>query len=215
MRTYFSSYHLWAAKHFARLAEQIEASHAGPPRFDISHRAYVTSGVLSAVAFLEAAINELFDDVADRHPGYVDTLTIEAVRLLAGLWDERETRTVERWPVLEKFRVALLCCGSIPFDKGAQPYQDAKLLIDLRNDLTHARPETRNTGDVDRLSAALMKRFQPNHLMDNAANPYFPDHCLGAGCAAWAVDTARGFADDFFSRVKMQPNYQRVAFGHA
>jgi hypothetical protein len=167
------------------------------------------------VAFLEAAINELFDDITDRHPGYIDPLSEETGRLLAGLWDEGERQTVERWPVLEKYRVALLCSGSTAFDKGAPPYQDAKLLIDLRNDLTHARPETRNTGDVDKLSKALRPRFQPNRLMQNSANPYFPDHCLGAGCATWAVASARAFADDFFSRLKVQPNYQRATFDQA
>ena len=213
MRVYFSSYHLWAAEHFARLAKEIENSHAGKPQFNIVHRAYVTNAVLSAAAFLEAAINEVFDDIADKEPGYVDPLTAETARLLAGLWNEREQQTVERWPILEKYRVALLCSGNTAFDKGAQPYQDAKLLIDLRNDLTHARPETRNTGDVDKLSKALMPKFQPNRLMNNAANPYFPDHCLGAGCALWATASARAFADQFFGRLKMNPNYQRVNLG--
>lgn len=215
MRVYFSSYHLWGAEHFARLAKEIEDAHTGKPEFSIRHRAYVTNAVLSAGAFLEAAINEVFDDVADKAPSYVGSLSAESARLMAGLWDERERQTVERWPILDKYRVALLCADCLALDKSAQPYQDAKLLIDLRNDLTHARPETRTTDDVDKLSKALMTKFKPNRLMENSANPYFPDHCLGTGCAVWAVSTVRTFADEFFSRLQMQPHYQKADFGPA
>jgi hypothetical protein len=88
MRTYFSTYHLWAAEHFARLAANIEGAHTGKPTFNIKHRAYVTSSILSAVAFLEAAINEFFDDVTDGHSGYVDPTT-DYARQLAELWKEK------------------------------------------------------------------------------------------------------------------------------
>jgi hypothetical protein len=86
MRAYFSSYHLWGAQHFTQLAKDIEDQHSGDtPTFNIKLQAYVTNAVLSATAFLEAAINEIYDDVADDHPGYVDSLSPEAKRLLAGL----------------------------------------------------------------------------------------------------------------------------------
>ena len=209
MRAYFSSSHLWGAQHFTRLAREIEDQHTGNKAvFKIDLRAYVTNAVLSAVAFLEASINEVYDDVADKHPGYVDPLSPETKRLLAGLWDR-----VALWPILDKYRAALLCSGVDTFDKGQQPYQDAKLLIKLRNQLIHARPKTQNTGDFDKLCKGLKTRFKPSRLMNNTANPYFPDHCLGAGCAGWAVVSAQAFADEFFHRVGMQPNYQRAPFG--
>jgi hypothetical protein len=212
MRVYFSSYHLWAAEHFVRLAAEVEVVHAGKPRFDIGHRAYVTNSVLSAVAFLEAAINEVFDDVTDNH-GYMGALTDECARLLAGLWSGDNGGTVERWPILDKYQVALHCSGREAFSRGSPPYQDAKLLVDLRNELTHARPKTRVSGEMDKLSKALEGRFKPNGLMENSGNPYFPDHCLGVGCANWGVKTARAFADDFFGRMKTKANYQQVNFG--
>jgi hypothetical protein len=62
MRAYFSAYHLWAAKRFAKLADATEDDAEG---FNIGNRAFVTSAVLSAAAFLEAAINEIYDDVVD------------------------------------------------------------------------------------------------------------------------------------------------------
>jgi hypothetical protein len=207
------------------LTRDVESSHTiGASTFDVQHRAYVTDSVLSAVAFLEAAINEVFDDVADRHLGYVDPLPDECKRLMAGLWDEG----MERRSFLEKYQVALLCANSTVFNKGGPPYQDADLLYRLRNRLTHARAETRSTDDKqedapqktdkpnkasqkkkDKLSEVLKKKFKPSRLMENSANPYFPDHCLGAGCADWAVRSATTFADEFFGRLNLTPNYKR------
>jgi hypothetical protein len=170
------------------------------------YRAYVTDAVFSAVAFLEAAVNEVFDDVADAHPGYVDPLSPECRRQMKGLWDE----SIERRSALEKCQLALLCAQSTVFERGKPPYQDADLLIKLRNRLTHARAETWFTDDKkDKLSEALKKKFGPSRLMQNSANPYFPDHCLGAPCAAWAVHAAIAFADDFFDRLNLTPNYKR------
>jgi hypothetical protein len=77
--------------------------------------------------------------------------------------------------------------------------------------VTHARPKTRSSGDKDKLEEALSNRFPPNRHMARMANPYFPDQCLGAGCASWAASTAETFADAFFERLAIQPNYQRRA----
>jgi hypothetical protein len=211
MRTYFSTYHLWAAEHFARLAADIESTHTGEPTFNVKHRAYVTNSILSVVSFLEAAINEIFDDLTDGHSGYVDPLTNYSHQLTK-LWKEKNRK---RWSILDKYQDALLCSGKDAFKKGALPYQDAKILVDLRNDLTHARPQTRASSDVEqqKLRARITAKFNPNRLMEDAANPFFPDHYLGAGCAYWAVKTGKAFAGEFFSRLNIQPNYQKVDFG--
>jgi hypothetical protein len=91
MRVYFSMYYLYGAKHFERLAREIEQAHTGESRFDPMHRAYVTNAVLSSVGFLEAAINELFDDVKDGHKGFTKSLSPEHARLLASRWRDEET----------------------------------------------------------------------------------------------------------------------------
>jgi hypothetical protein len=216
MRSYLSSHHLWAARHFTRLAKEIEDGHSGRPEFNITHRAFVVNAILSAVGFLEGAINELFDDVADEHPSYIDPLPEECCRLLIGFWNGHTGRSVEQWPVLDKYRVALLCAGKAAFEKGRQPYQDAKMLIDLRNKLTHSRPETQSSDEdkLDKFQIGMSAKFESNRLMKNAANPYFPDHCLGAGCANWAVNTVSTFADEFFDRLNITPNYQQLAGAH-
>src|SRR5689334_4395269 len=91
MRAYFSSYHLWAAQHFTRLATELETTIKGP-QFDLPHRSYVTNAVFSAVAFIEAAINEVFEDVNDRHPSYVGVLDPESHKKLAEGWAKGKNR---------------------------------------------------------------------------------------------------------------------------
>ncbi len=71
MRLYFSSHHLWGARHFSELAAQKESAHVGRPKFDVLHRAHVVNCLLSAAAFMEAVINEFFDDAADGHLDYL------------------------------------------------------------------------------------------------------------------------------------------------
>jgi hypothetical protein len=133
MRPYFSTYYPWAAMHFAKLAEQEETKSTKP--FNIQERAYVTNCAISAVAFLEASINEVFDDIAEAHDSCIKPLSEETRELLAGLWTG--TDNLERWSTREKYRIVLLCAGAPNFDKGAQPYQDANLLVRLRNRLVH------------------------------------------------------------------------------
>ncbi len=65
MRIYFSTYYLWAAEHFWKLAGEIETSHQGRPQFNLQHRVYIMNSILSATAFLEAAINEFYEIVLD------------------------------------------------------------------------------------------------------------------------------------------------------
>jgi hypothetical protein len=203
MRTYFSSWHLWAAKHLARLSNEIEDA----PDLRLHNRAYATNAVLSSVAFLEAAINEVFDDVAVSHEAYVGPLSAETKNCLMSLWTR--DKSIERGSVLKKYREALQCSGGPAFDEDTQLYQDARLLVKLRNALTHARAQTRSSDDKNKLEVALSARFPPNRLMAKMTNPYFPDQCLGAGCANWAASTAERFADEFFERLGIKPNYQR------
>jgi hypothetical protein len=213
-RDYRSYHHLWAAEHFAFRTRKIEDGYIDKRKnFDIEHRAYVSNSILSAVGFLEASINEVFVDVVDGDSN-VGSLTAECRRLMADSWDERKQRlkgvTRDHRPViLVKYQVALRSANAAALDERDQPYVDADLLIILRNKLTHAHPKTRTTGDLEELGKALLGKFAPNSL---TTNQYFPDLYLGAGCADWAVKAARTFADEFFSRLKIAPNYQMANF---
>ena len=209
MRAYFSSYHLHAAKAWTKRAEDIEASYSGPPRFDIELRSVVSGAVICSVAFLEAAINELYQDAVDRHLGYCGPLAADKRDILVGLWAPARGRDVG---LMKKYEAALEAAGTRGLARGRTPYQDAALVIALRNELVHYRPETLTAASTTRVQRKLQGRFPPSALMRGAGNPWFPDHCLGAGAAAWAVNSSVAFADAFFERLGVVPNSQRVTF---
>lgn len=203
-RTYFSAHHLFAAKHFASLAQAIEDSHSGKPIFNVEHRAYAINAVLSSAYFLEAAINEIGDDVSDGHPGYVDSLSSQTKQTIKTDWEDTEKK-----PVLQRFQRVLRAAGQPTFDENKRLFQDTFLLIRLRNLLVHSRAVTRGSSELNPLESLLKPKFARSRLTHNSADPFFPDQCLGAGCANWASASAQTFADEFFRLLKLVPNYQR------
>src|SRR5262249_47602608 len=143
MRNYFSTHMLWGAEHYVARAKAIEDAHTGESRFDIEHRAYVVSAIVSSALFLEAMVNELFQDAYDEHgtsaDGYIAPLS-ERTRELMREWWASTDQGFEN--VLEKYQLLLVFGERTKLDRGAMPYQDAKLLIRLRNLLVHYRSET-------------------------------------------------------------------------
>lgn len=212
MRVYYSSYHLWAAEHFTQLASGIENGSGSIPRFDIQHRAYVTGSILSSVAFLEAAINELFKDVLDKHESYITSIETESRNLIEAFWQLTEERNRSPFTILDKYQIVLTFCRKNQFEKGALLYQDVDLVVKLRNELMHYKPNSYGGGIQSRLTAQLRGKFSENPLMNGSGNPYFPDKCLGSSCADWAVSSVKNFANEFFQRLDISPNYQRVTF---
>jgi hypothetical protein len=108
MRHYFSTQLLWMAFHASARAGEIEDAHSGEPTYDVEHHAYVLSAVVSAAAFLEAAVNELFQDAYDRHglkdDGYIAPLAPDAVEAMAALWTgsnkASSLNALEKWQLL-------------------------------------------------------------------------------------------------------------------
>jgi hypothetical protein len=182
------------------------------PRFDIQHRAYATSAVLSAVAFLEAAINELFKDVADAHESYISSIDEESRKFILTFWQLTEERNRSPFTILDKYQIVLTFCRKEQFMTGAPPYQDADLVIKLRTELMHYKPESYGGEVQHRFLKQLRGKFSENPLMADSGNPYFPDKCLGSGCATWAAHSVKKLANEFFQRLSISPNYQRVSF---
>jgi hypothetical protein len=94
-------------------------------------------------------------------------------------------------------------------EKGKNPFQDAKVLIDLRNALVHFKPEwvIADTGRVDQsdlhiLEKELKNKFALNPFLRDA-RPLFPTLCMSHGCAKWAVDSAVTFVERFYQEMGM------------
>lgn len=211
-RAYFSSYHLWAAKEFAVKAKEIEDQYTGNPYFDIRHRVYVMNSILSSAAFIEAAINELFQDAADDHRTHIESLPPMNIAILSDYWQMTEQKNKSHIGILDKYQLALRFCGHEPMNKGHNLYQNVDMVIKLRNTIVHYKPESISVEDKHNLSVKLERRFPENALMKNSGNPFFPDRCLGFGCAHWAAHAVKEFADRFFSIIGVTPIYKTVDF---
>lgn len=210
IRAYFSTYHLWAADHFSRLAGEIEDSHEGRSKFNLEHRVYVMNSILSAVAFLEAAINELYQDAHDKHLVYLEHLDQSVLSILSDFWDMTEEDDKSFLSILDKYQMALRFAGKEPFQKGENPYQDAALVIKLRNYVTHYKPIDLDEKNKHKLDDMVKGKFLPNKMMEGSGNNFFPDKALGKGCAEWCLSSVKNFADAFFDKMNIEPNYQKV-----
>ena len=209
IRGYYSGHLLWTAQHEAELAGQIEAAlAAGESRFSIEHRGYVLSSVIASVAFLEAMVNELYQDAADGHAGYVGSLPAECRRLMADLWRVGEG---ERLGVIPKCEMLLSFAGA-SLDRGGQVYENAKLAIKVRNTIVHYRPEDRSPDfEAHAMERRLRGRFPDNALMVGMGNAWWPDHALGHGAAVWAHRSVKDLADHVSEVIGIEPNYRRQA----
>lgn len=223
IRTYFSIQHVQSAAYFARETARIENDPASRKvetgRFNeqayMEHKANVTASLFMAVSFLEATINELFADAADNATGR--TWTDPSIcDLFGSMWRNGVPRTAS-YSILDKYQIALTLARKTPFEPGQPPAQDVALLVKLRNALIHYEPETvltfsdneENQVQPHRFEKMLRGRFDLNPLT-GAGNPFFPDKCLGHGCARWALISSVKLTDEFFTRMGMTPTYDHV-----
>ncbi len=193
----FSRQHFSAAKHFAEAGESLEKSIRQPQHADrTKHRAYVTGAVLSAVAALEASINELYLEANDQNKMALAGLSDPIIANLATEWSN-----VEPYELLDKYQAALKTAGNPEFDRGSLPFQDVDSLVYLRNALVHYKPEWDNEAKVHaKLRSRLHSRF-PLNPFAASSSLWFPHQCLGAGCARWAVESIEQFMADFCLRM--------------
>ena len=226
MRPYFSDYHVRAAAFFSEQSAELENKHGSKPPADwgssfYDHRACVMGSILSSVAFLEAAINELFVDSVEYvakdpqppptdPPRPVDQLDREGRELMAGMWPF----DVDRRRILEKYQIALVLNNKPKLDTSRNPYQDTDVVVTLRNTLVHYKPQDLPAGlrpeeEPLKLARKLRgKEFALNPFMpEESGNPFFPDKALSHGCARWAFDTSLAFTDAFFSQMGITPRH--------
>ena len=126
----FAYQHMKAAITFRDQAKVLQAAGVGindNETFTVV-RSYVSGCIMSAVASLEALINELF--------------IAEHSKLHATIPDfEKEFwRGIERKQILEKYQRALRLLDKPSFDTHTGAFREVFLLVELRNSLVHFKP---------------------------------------------------------------------------
>lgn len=209
-RHYMSISHIQAAALFARLAGQIELEETSLAESKrIAYESYGTSSILLSLAFLEALINEIIADAIDHPFSELKQLGRNTIKRLS---EYAKLESSQRAGTLDKFQMVLILANKTLFQKERQPYQDAFLLRHLRNLLVHYYPEwISDAPDLPehKLARKLKGKFEINPFA-GAGNPFFPDKCIGYGCAKWSVTASLKFADEFFSKIGITPTYDHV-----
>ncbi len=168
---------------------------------------HVLAALSLAVAFLEASINQVFADVltwGSVFVGPADALHIKNVSartqdMFTVYWEA--TQDGRRVGVLEKYQAALRLSDAPRFEVGTSPFQDASLVVQLRNWVVHYKGDWIEVEPTtpSQWESALRGRFELRTV--GPARAFFPDRVLGPGCAGWAVDSVEAFWQAFWGRV--------------
>jgi len=209
VRGYKATQHLWAARRSARESRELEASLAGTHSASVELEAVSTNAVLLSVAFIEASVNEVLQDVAESEPGNLNSrcagIDEDAAALIRELWTK--PAKLERAGILDKYQISLTACRRLPFDRGANPYQAASKLIELRNALVHFKPEWQMAGEEHALKKQLSNLFPGSSIFAGPVHPWYPSVCLASGCAEWAHTTATELVDEWWRRMGLARDY--------
>ncbi|WP_212630692.1 hypothetical protein [Pseudomonas sp. KB-10] len=204
------------AGYFVSRAERLERRYGAASfnaNLDTLIAGYAASSLFTTVAFLEALINELFADAAQKNGGNLSSIDPGSLALIADLG---ESTSVQKSTVTEKFGILLRAAQKEPISKSCNPGQDLATAIRLRNELVHYKAEF---FDVGTPGAARVGNFLESKLPHQISGRFQPrpgsagmraDGWLGAGCASWALKHAISYADEVFLRLGIKPIYDHV-----
>lgn len=220
-RDCFSVRYIQSAALLCRLAFAIEQEYRGtreiPDDMRLRHEAFALNSVLSSVAFLEATINELYADAADNVFPSPDDRQEALLRTIAEQW--KNEKNFDRAPLITRYQKILSIAGSAPFEEGDRAFDNVRELVEIRNRLMHYKREWvvlsggKRPAPADpagnRFESALKKKFAQNPFAAPML-PFFPDQCLGHGCAEWAIVNSVIFADAFFRKIGLPVPYEGI-----
>lgn len=106
---------------------------------------------------------------------------------------------------MTKFHRVIEIAGGVPFDRADRVFQNADDVVFLRNYLVHFKTEWHKSG-VKQNEAAIVEKLLRPRFDGNVQqlSPWFPNMCLGAGCARWAHGSVTVFVHAWLDRVRIQ-----------
>jgi hypothetical protein len=221
-RDCFSVRYLQSAAILCRLGYGIEqAGRVGeelPTDLLLRHEAFILNSVLSTVSFLESTVNELYADAADDAYFFADEKHEALLRMIGDRW--RNEKNFDRSPMISKYQKILAIAEQSPFDEGDQAFANVRALVEIRNHLMHYKREWVVIGEggtvgdgegtlTEKFEKTLKRKFAVNPLAETN-RPFFPDKCLGHGCAEWAIVNSVIFTDAFFRKLDLPAPYEGI-----
>ena len=165
----FAQFHFYSARVLYEKVIEVEARYGGSQQskeaLKDEYLGYVTGTILTAVAFLEALINETFLRAVKRTKGEPDAVLLKlspnVIASMAHAWKynvnwskeqlllqflKKNKKCPEAWYILNKYQLALYFVDKTPYQKpfvkNGNFWQDIELLQELRNALIHYKPES-------------------------------------------------------------------------
>jgi hypothetical protein len=171
-------------------------------------RPALISVVFSVIA-LEAFINEMTDYAQDMTAYQPSVEGPEAVLFAQVMGDAEEAHA----RLESKFTLASWILSGRNIDRGGQPYQDFALLMRLRNDLVHTKPNKLFVHGVttnEEAHGSLLARFRDkNILADDNVTGSWTYLAQTKAVAEWSCKTAAHVVNDMCSGVP-QISFQTV-----
>jgi hypothetical protein len=221
-RDCFSVRYIQSAAVLCRLAYAIEQEYRVgtevPADPLLRHEVFTLNAVLSSVSFLESTVNELHADATDDEYSAIDEKHGTVLRTIGREW--RNTKNFDRAPMLTKYQTILAIAGQPGFEEGDSAFANVRILSEIRNHLMHYSrewvvirsrriPGQEIESTADYFEKVLYRKFAPNPLAAKNV-PFFPDKCLGHGCAEWAIMNCLIFTDEFFRRLGLPVPYEGI-----
>lgn len=212
-RLYLSTHHLQSSWYLSQKAKNIELNFKQEDLLSkyVEHRAYILSSVINIVSFLETYINEFYSDISENMLSAFEGIQKSKAKLISKLWKRNIPRTA-KYSILDKYEIALDLLSKVNFDSSKYPYQDVNSLIKLRNTLVHQESEwlypagskIKEKNLTHKIEKSLEGKFNLNSVTGEG-NMFFPDKCLGYGCANWAIKCSIDFVLEFHNKCKIKP----------
>lgn len=162
----------------------------------LQHLGYVSGAIMQAVAALESEVWSLLNHGPGHHLGSngLDKNGAETLLIVAD--------SFEKQSILDRYDLVLQLLRRKKLDTGKQPTQDTKLVIGLRNEITHFKSIWSPEVDSKKLFLALAsKDSNPPSFHPKTGLNFFPLQCLNYNRAKWALETVVLFIDYFYGEL--------------
>jgi hypothetical protein len=182
---------------FAAHAHKIENQNTSDisEELRVEHRSYVVSAVIQCAAALETEISSIARHGPGHHLGS-NGIDIAGQEFLQPLID-----VIDDQPTLHRYELILHLLRRPPIDRGNYPYQQANLLIRLRNELVHYKSKWGPEMEREKLFASLQQMKLDKPPFVSSETNFFPHQCLSASLASWSVMTTISFINEFSEKL--------------
>lgn len=177
---------------FVRRLRKLEQAETWSEEDQTEHRALASAVVMQCAAALETETHEVAVHGPGAHLGS-NGVDSEAQRFL-----EPIAAIIDRQSTLDRFALILHLLEKGKLNTGAESYENASLVVRLRNEITHYKSLWGEQMERSKLFSRLeSKHHRPPPFTDPSMN-FFPLRCLSADCAEWALSSTVAFLEHFY-----------------